>query len=177
MDRIARLERVSKSLKSEILMHKIILALLPLLMVSTTASGQSSWQPTRGVAFHIGADISTIDEPRLPRVGGAFFLPAAGPFELYGVVELIPEEPDGLWQGMIAVRVRPFRRRDWRANWYVGGGWVLRRSETRKAVLSGVELKGERTRPFAEVRFHGPIEHADGQLELVFGVEILMPRS
>ncbi len=157
-------------------MHKIIPALLPLLMVSTTASGQSSWKPTRGVALHMGADISAIDRPRLWRAGGAFFVPAVGPLELYGVVDLIPKKQDGPWEGMIAVRARPFWRRNWRAAWYVGGGWVLRRSETRKAVLSGVELKGERTRPFAEVRFHGPIEHADGQLELVFGVEILMPR-
>ena len=130
-------------------MRKIIPALLPLLIVSTPASGQSSWEPTRGAVLQVGANISWINEPRLWRVGGAFFVPVVGPFEVYGAVDFIPEEPDGLWQGMIAVRARPFRHSDWRANWYVGGGWVLRRSETRKAVLSGVELKGERARPFA----------------------------
>lgn len=161
----------------EVIVHKTTAVLLPLLMISTAISGQSTWQPTRGVALYVGADFSTIDRPGRARVGGAFFVPVAGPFEAYGVVELIPDAPDGLWQGMIAVRARPFLGRDWRANWYVGGGWVLRRSETRKAILLGIELKGERTRPFAEVRFHGPIEHADGQVELVFGVEILIPRS
>jgi hypothetical protein len=45
------------------------------------------------------------------------------------------------------------------------------------ASLTGVELMAGRTRPFAEVRFHDLIEGADTQVELIFGVEILMPDS
>lgn len=133
------------------------------------AYGQES-MPRRAVGVYGGADISTISEPGDYRVGIRYVARWFGRVELYPAVEIIVNGRSESWQALAALRIRPFGWTGMQSFWYVGAGAIVRSSEVRKAVLTGIEIPLKNVQAFTELRFHGPIEHADGRLELLVGL-------
>lgn len=136
---------------------------------STTAFGQVS-SPSRGVGFHWGVIAQPDNAGRLDshRLGVQYFVSWFGPLEFYPAFEFLPgREP--YWQALFNVRVRPLGRDGAKSVWYFGGGGVLRGSEARAGLLSGVEVPVRQLRPFIELRYHWT-QLIDGEYELIAGL-------
>ena len=139
---------------------------------STKAFGQAPL-PGRGIGFHWGANVGTVDHPNAHRLGVQYLVTWFGPLEFYPAFELFLDQPaeEPFWQALLNVRVRPLGQDGAKSVWYVGGGAVLRASEIQSALLSGVEVRVRQLRPFIEVRYHGKnIVNGDGAPDFIVGV-------
>ena len=156
-------------------MRIFISTLILLCVVSQPGAYGQELMPHGSVGFYGGVDISTVREPGDYRLGARYVAPWFGRVELYPAFDIIingrlENGRSESWQALAALRIRLLGSTVMQSLWYAGAGAIVRSSEVRKAVLTGIEIPLTNVRAFTELRFHGPIEHADGRLELLVGL-------
>lgn len=145
-----------------------------LLLAAVCTADAASQSPERGtLGFYTGANVSQrgLGHPARVRFGISYARRLVGPVEIYPSLDLIPDAlgDSQMWQANLHLRVWPFRRGTDPSFWYLGGGVVVRSSDIRQALVTGLTAPVGDWRPFVQFQIHGPGTPVDGEAELSAG--------